>query len=244
MPSQRIGVLVTRPAHQAEAQAGALTRRGYTPILAPCLKIKIERGPSLDDDGVAAYAVTSANGVAALAQRMKGRDKTLYVVGAATEAAARTAGFTAIERGTGDGPALATLIAERFDRASGALLYACGEDTAFDLQKALQKHTILVLQVALYAMPLVASLPVSALKAMDAGEAKAVLLMSARTATAFGDLAAGAGRHAALRALTAICLSEQVAKAARDHDFARIAVAAEPNEASLLAALETALPVR
>lgn len=237
-----LGILVTRPAHQAEAQAAELARRGYAPILAPCLKIRIERGPMLDDDGVAAYAATSVNGVAALAARMKGREKTLYVVGGASEAAARQAGFTSIERGAGDGAGLAKLIAKRFDPKTGALLYACGEDTAFDLRAALEKHTILVLQVALYEMPLVSGLPAAALKAIDAGEAKAVLLMSARTATAFGDLAAAAGRGAALRKLAAFCLSEKVAEAARGFDFARVVVAAEPDEASLLAALETDLP--
>lgn len=236
------GILVTRPAHQADAQAAELTRRGYTPILAPCLKLRIERGPKLDDDGIAAYAVTSANGLAALAQRLDGRDKPLYVVGPATEAAARTAGFTDIRAGDGDAPALAKLIVAEFDRSKGALLYACGEDTAFDLEKALGKHTVLVLQTAVYTMNLAAALPAAALAALDGGTASGVLLMSARTASAFGDLAEAAGRGSSLRRLTAICLSAQVAKAAGAYEFARIETAAAPTQDALLAALEATLP--
>lgn len=237
------GVIVTRPAHQSEAQAAALRARGYTPILAPCLRLEVLEGAALDVSGVAAFACTSANGIAALAARTAERDKPLFVVGAASAAAARAAGFAVVVQSEGDAPALAALIARRLDPALGDLLYASGADAAFDLAAALAPDRIAVRTMALYAMRRVSALPAAALAALDAKTAAAVLLMSARTAEAFGALVEAAGRAAALNRVTALCLSSAVARAAAGFGFAQTRAAKEPTQDALMALLEATVPV-
>ena len=235
-----IPVFITRPAHQAAGLAAEVARRGFTPILAPCLKIKIARGPKLDVAGIAGIAVTSANGVAALVTRTTRRDLPIYAVGAATGAAARAAGFENVEIASGDARALAGFIAARVKPGDGAILYPAGEDTAYDLLGALEPAGILVLQVPAYEMPVVASLSKAATAVLDSGVPAMALLLSVRTAAAFGDLAAAAGRP--LKAVTALCLSPGVADAASAFPFAAVMAARIPSQDALLDLLETQAP--
>jgi uroporphyrinogen-III synthase len=233
-------VFITRPAHQAAALAAEVARRGFTPILAPCLRLKMAHGPMLDMAGIAGIAVTSANAVAALVTRMTRRDLPVYAVGAATGAAARHAGFEKVEIAAGDAPALAAFIAARVTPGDGAILYPSGEETAYDLPGALDPAGIPVVQIAAYDMPVVASLPKAALDLLDRGAPALALLMSVRTATAFGGLATAAGRS--LKTVTALCLSSAVAEAANAWPFARTLSARAPNQAALLELLETQSP--
>lgn len=230
-------VFVTRPAHQAGALMAALQAKGYRAVLAPALELRFIEGADLALDGVAAIAVTSANGVAGLVRRTARRDAALFGVGAATAEAARAAGFTRVDAADGDGAALAEWIATRLPQGA-RVAYPCAAEPAFDLAAALAPAGIGVDQVAVYEMAQAASLPVQALALLDAGEATAALLMSARSAAAFGALIAAAGRGPMPAQVTAICLSDQVADAAAAAGFSAWHVAARPTTAALLAALE------
>ena len=229
-------VFVTRPAHQAAALAAEVERRGFTAILAPVLDFRITEGPALDVDGLAGIAVTSANGVEALATRTTRRDTRVFAVGAATAEAARAAGFTHVETAEGTARALATFIAARVKPGDGAILYPAGADTAFDLIGALEPARITVLQVRAYEMPVAPNLPKAARDVLDSGGPAIALLMSVRTANAFGDLAG------ALKNVTALCLSDAVAAAARGFGFAAVLAAREPNQTALLDLLEAQRP--
>ncbi|BCW87215.1 hypothetical protein sos41_03420 [Alphaproteobacteria bacterium SO-S41] len=235
-------VFVTRPAHQAAGLAAEVEKRGFLPVLAPALKIKIARGPKLDVDGLAGIAVTSANGVAALVTRTARRDLPVFAVGEATAAAARDAGFENVAAAGGSARTLPGFIAARVKPGDGAILYPAGEETAYDLLGALEPAGILVLQIPAYEMPVVSSLSKAAIDVLDSGVPALALLMSERTASAFGDLAAAAGRARALKTVTALCLSPAVAEAARAYDFAGVAAAREPNQAALLDLLEASRP--
>lgn len=76
-------VLVTRPEGQAAATMAALAARGFDCVAAPATVFENLPGPPLDL-GIAGIAVTSANGVAALAARTARRDLPLFAVGEAT----------------------------------------------------------------------------------------------------------------------------------------------------------------
>lgn len=228
-------VFVTRPAHQAAGLAAAVAVRGHRPILAPALRLSFIDGPALEEGD--AIAVTSANGVAGLARRMTARGAQVFAVGAATEAAARAAGFDKVESAAGDGASLARLIAARLPPGS-RVTYAAGAETAFDLGGVLRAQGFDVRQASVYAMVPETRLPGEALAALDDGAAKAALLLSARSAASFGALAQAAGRGGALGRVTALCLSEAVAAAATGAGFTRTRAADNPSQDALLDLLD------
>lgn len=94
-PFPPLGLLVTRPAEDAEATAKKLRTRGYEPVLSPLLTITVLADAPLPD--LADYRgiiVTSANGVRALAERTGRRGDLIMAVGDHTATRARALGFT------------------------------------------------------------------------------------------------------------------------------------------------------
>lgn len=154
-----IPVFVTRPAHQAAGLIEAVARRGFAPVGAPCLTLSLQTGPPLDLAGIGGFAVTSINGVTALAARTNERALPVYAVGEATAAEARRHGFQHLAVAAGDGAALADLIRETVPPRSKAILHAAGAETAFDLAASLEPHGIPVECRALYAMTPAGTLP-------------------------------------------------------------------------------------
>lgn len=221
-------VLVTRPAHQAGSLMTALTLRGYTPIAAPVLEfVPIEavyaEGP------YRAIVFTSANAVRAFAQADKRRGLPVYVVGEATAAAARAAQFERVIIGQTGAEDLSTAIMSDLP-AGSSVLYPSARDNAFDMSSALRDGAISVDRIVAYAMEPASALPEAARSAL--ANPAFVLLLSARSATAFGRLAGDLSR------ISAICLSKKVAEAAALFAFSDVQFAALPTEAALLDRLE------
>jgi uroporphyrinogen-III synthase len=232
-------VFITRPAHQAATLTQAVAMRGFTPVSAPCLELRIQQGSPLELDNLAAFAVTSANGVLALAARTGARDLPLFAVGTATASEARAQGFTRVEVAEGDGAALARMIGQRAPMRAKSILCVSGAESAFDLVRALNSYQVPAESRELYSMPVAAHLPQAAIAMLDRNEASFALLMSPRTATAFGDLVAAAGRTDTLGGVTALCMSPAIGKAAAAYAFRRIAISEHMTQDSLLDLLET-----
>ena len=115
-------VLITRPEREATALATALSQRGHVAVIAPLFRLDILHPP---DDFAAALAacqavlLTSANGARALAEASEQRSKPVFAVGDTTAATAEGLGFTAVTSASGDGAALAELVAQRLDPKAG-----------------------------------------------------------------------------------------------------------------------------
>lgn len=216
----------------------AVTARGFRAVGAPCLKLVIDTGPPLDLGDVGGFAVTSANGVLALAARTAERTLPVFAVGEATAAAAREKGFTHVETAAGEGAALAKLIGSRVKPLSQTILHVSGAESAFDLVRALGDIGVPAELRALYSMPVVRALPTAAYDVLDARRASFALLMSPRTAQTFGDLVEASGRASTLAEVTALCLSAAIGQAARAYPFRRVAVSQRMTQESLLDLLE------
>ena len=94
--ADRRSVLVTRPRADAERTAAGLAALGLDPIIAPMLEERFTGVALPDATGFAAIALTSANGVRALAAHPQGEEFSalrVYAVGEHTAAEARAAGF-------------------------------------------------------------------------------------------------------------------------------------------------------
>jgi uroporphyrinogen-III synthase len=180
----------------------------------------------------AAILITSANGVRALAaypRRGELLRLPVLAVGRSSADAARDAGFADVLSADGDANDLAQLAAQRFAGASLPLLYLAGEARSGELEvPGLTVRTVVVYRAAG-----ASRLLPEAQAALEQGRIDGVLHFSRRSVEAYLDC----GRAVVGPALKPVhyCLSERAAEPLRLAGAARIAVAARPDETSLLA---------
>ncbi|MCC7046976.1 MAG: uroporphyrinogen-III synthase [Alphaproteobacteria bacterium] len=238
-------ILVTRPAEEAERTAAALAARGYDPLVEPLLSIETlpEASQVLGDlAGVSALVFTSVNGVRAFASTCHRRDLPVYAVGPTTVAAAREAGFAAVETAGGDVEALTRLIVVERQPTQGLLLHAAGETVAGDLAGRLEAAGYHVRRVALYRARPAEALSTLARDTLAGGRLEGALFFSPRTARTFVTLIRTAGLEPHCREVVAACLSPAVADAIGGLPWRQVVVAATPTLDDAITALAAALP--
>lgn len=229
-------LLLTRPAEESERSRALFAAAGHSTLAEPLLRL--ETLPArLELAGVQALAVTSRQGLRALAALTPRRDLPLYAVGPASAELARAAGFRQVVAASGDAASLAALLARRLDPAAGPLLHAAGETLAADLGDLLAGSGLQVIRTTLYRACPAESLTRTAQKALLDGALDGVSFFSPRTAAVFAKLAVREGVAEACGGLVAACLSPAVAERAAVLAWREILVAAEPSLASLLEAL-------
>lgn len=208
------GILVTRPAEDAEVTAEKLRARGYRPIVSPLLTIVPLADAVLPD--LAAYrgiVVTSANGMRALAARTDRRGDLIMAVGDHTAAKARALGFTQVESANGDALTLVNHVRDQLEPAEGKLLHVRGETIAIDPAALLADAGFTVESCTLYRAEPSLRLNKSAVTALRNGKVAGVLLYSPRSAKAFETAVTASLSPAVTGGLTAYCLSPAVANA-------------------------------
>lgn len=232
-------LLVTRPEPEAVATAAALRALGHEALVEPLLEIAL-----LDPPGPlpapAALIVTSRNGIRALSHWPAAalwQEAPIFVTGTATAEAAASAGFTDVRPGTGDVAGLRERIAAEIAPGGGPLLYIAGRDRAGDLDGDLTVLGHDVRLVEAYSAEARPALDATVTAALRQGTIDGALFYSPRTASVFVDLVTAAGLADAASGLRLFALSEAVAAPLRRLRGGRIAVAARPEAASLLALL-------
>jgi len=227
MPARRKQVWITRAQPGAEVTAERVRALGHAAVVAPLLEVRNVPGVTVDLEGVAALAFTSANGVRAFIGVCGERGLRVFAVGAATAQAARQAGFGTVLSADGDVEALASGIAARKTELRGAVLHPGAAELAGDLTGALEAQGVKARRLVVYE-----TVPVQ----MEEGAAQtllasdAVLLHSPRAA----QVLAGLLKTYPNPRLSALGLSKNVLK-----PLARVKLAAKlcpafPLEAALL----------
>jgi uroporphyrinogen-III synthase len=233
-------VAVTRPQADGERTAAALRARGHTVLVAPLLQVE----PVAADfsGGWSGVIITSANAPGAIAGH-RARDKLiklpLFAVGERSADAARDAGFTNDTSAGGDVRDLVRLIAARRVDAAAPMLYLTGEDRAADLIAELVAHGIAA-QMAIVYRAVTVPFPPALMTALKAGSVDAVLHFSRRSAENYIAGADQAGIAEQAMAVRHLCLSAQIAEPLVQAGASHVAIAKRPDEAALIALLETA----
>jgi uroporphyrinogen-III synthase len=229
-------VLITRPADLAERTAARARALGHDVVLAPVMTIAPRAGPVPDLQDVQAILVTSRNAVPAAARLATALP--VYAVGDGTAAALTEAGLEVAGTGEGDGVSLARLLAARLRPTAGALLHPTGEVWARGLADALAAAGFAYRPWVVYAAAPTAVLPEAACAALAAGKIDAVTLHSPRSARLFAERLTEAGLNEASADATALCLSANVAAAARALRWRAVRIAARPDETGMGGLLE------
>ena len=236
--------LVTRPRAEARELAEALAARGIAAIVEPLLDIRYRSEPSPDLTGVQALLCTSANGVRAVARLSRERGVPLLAVGETTAARARAEGFTDVAGADGNVADLVRLAAERLRPEMGRLLHVAGSIVAGDLAGALRQRGFTVERAVLYEACPAPALSAASASALSAGTIDFALFFSPRTAAVFARLATQAGLLDAMPFLTAVSISGAADAALEPLGFRDRHVAARPDQAHVLAAIDGLLARR
>lgn len=219
-------IAITRALPDAERSAEAVRRRGGQPVIAPLLRIE-PRAFDADIRGVQALIFTSAAGARAFAAASRIRTVRVLTVGDATAEAAKALGFVDVRSAAGDASALIALAKSALAPGPEAALHISGLDVAADLVAPLEAAGFRAERRIAYEAVAVTQLPEAFGSALDI-----VLFYSARAARTFVALGAPSAS-----ALTAGCISANVAKAAKPERWQRVIVAAAPREDALMAAI-------
>jgi uroporphyrinogen-III synthase len=234
--SDEMKVLVTRPAEDGAETAARLREMGHDPLQAPLLTTHFLDMPALALNGVQAILATSANGVRAFARLSTRRDLPLFAVGPQTTEAATTAGFTDVRNAEGDAHALAEAAARWAAPDMGALLHVSGEQGTGRLHETLTARGFAVRKAVLYRVDAADDLAAEAVAELERKAVDAALFFSPRSARLFARLAEK--RNLSVHGVVAVCISAATAASLEGGlDFAAIRIAAQPNQAALLARL-------
>ena len=231
-------IAVTRPLDDSERTAAALRARGHEVLVAPLMQVE----PVAADIRAswAAVIITSANapgGIAAHPARDVLIKLPVFAVGRRSADAAREVGFTNVTSAGGDVDDLVRLIVARRADAKGPLLYLAGEDRAADLIGELTARGIAAEMKIVY-RAVTAPFPPILVAALQAGDIDAVLHFSKRSADNYLAGARQAGIVEQAVAVRQVCLSKQIADGLAGAGACNIAIAKQPDEAALIAALE------
>jgi len=233
-------LVLTRPQDDSERSALALRGRGHAVLVAPLMRIEPVAADLRPHWG--AIVITSANAAAAIAThplRAQFTSLPLYAVGKRSADAARAAGFTDVTLAGGDLRDLILLIVEHRPDKNAPLLYLAGEDRAGDLIGDLAVHGIAA-ELAVVYRAVTAPFPPELIAALRASQVDGVLHFSNRSADNYVDGAKKAGIVAQARNVRHFCLSPQIAEPLVAAGAATIAVAKTPDEAALIALVDTA----
>ena len=223
------GVLITRPEAEARATAAQLESMGFTPVIAPLLRVRPL--PFRPSPRIEAVLVTSGNAIPAVSAL----DLPLLAVGDATARRARAAGATDVASAGGDAADLLAL-ARRRCRPGACLLLASGQGQGHALAHGLRQAGFRVHRRAVYAAAPVRRLPDAARQALGDAALKAALFLSAETARAFVHVLPPA-LCPALVAVDALAISERAACALAPLPWRRVRVSVAPTLEQVLALL-------
>jgi len=228
-------LLLTRPEPDATRTAEILRARRHEVLVAPLLAtLALAAEFAGPYDGV---LMTSANAARTLAVHPRRSELTglpCFTVGQRTAAAAQTAGFTRTVSAEGALADLVDLVAGKVGR-SARLVYLAGEDRAGDLAGELAGRGITVETAVIYRALAAEKLPPHLTQALRETTLDGALHYSRRSAATLLALAGQSGSVSAVANLAHYCLSAEMAAPLREAGAGRVAVAARPDEASLLA---------
>lgn len=227
-------VLVTRPLLDAERLAARLEAAGHEAIVSPLLDVEPlawEMPPAGSFDSVLFTSRQAPPVVAEQAARLA--PAPVFPIGPGTHAACLEAGLANVQPHT-DGD-LDRILDSVIASGVRSVLWLSGEQISRDPTPVLAEHGISITRRIVYRAALAGRFSAEAVEALAQNRVEWALLLSPRTAERFLALYEQIeGANPA--ALKLGCISQQVADRVARLQWREIAVADQPNEASLLAA--------
>jgi uroporphyrinogen-III synthase len=236
MGASLMRMLVTRPEPDGQATVQRLAALAIEAVAAPLMSRRTLPASLPQANGFAALALTSTNGLRALADRgviAQFIHLPVFAVGGRTALEARGMGFGEAVDAGGTLDELANRLA--FARLQGPVFYPAGKHLTGDLAKALAPSGVMVVTARVYDMVPVEALPDVVLSGLESGDIGAVLLYSRRTAELLVKALAGRLDRTQRSRIAMLCLSEAVAEPLMAAHFNRISLAYYPSDEAMMA---------
>lgn len=242
--------LIIRPQPDADRDVLWLQRYGVPALASPVMRSTALVHDLPDPAGYDGVIFTSRHAVDAIRQSSKAAAwmmKPAFVVGTATAAAARDAGFSRLITGNGGGAGLIAPIRQAgalfsassgvatgtsFGVATGRLVWPSAVDISFDMAAALPDFD--VERVPVYQMVAAAGFTPAITNALDGQKIAAVIAMSPRSIQLFRAAITAAGQHTALASISLIAGSNAIASAAGS-GWKKVYTARHPRRSRLMA---------
>lgn len=228
--------LVTRPEPDAQATVQRLGALGIEALAAPLMARWTLQTSLPAADGFAALALTSTNGLRALADRgaiERFIGLPVFAVGERTAMEARGMGFGQVTAAEGTLADLTNVMA--LARLQGPVFYPAGKHLSGDLAKALAPFGVMVVTARVYDMVPVEGLPDMVVSGLENGDIGAVLLYSKRTSELLVKALDGRLDRNQRSRIAMLCMSEAVAAPIMAAHFNRVSLADYPSEEAMMA---------
>ena len=245
--------LIIRPQPDADRDVALLMRYGVPALASPSMKRMHQTYELPESVNFSGIILTSRNAVEAITKFDKVNADTgrwaklpVFVVGSATAAAARDAGFSNIIRGTGGGAGLLAPISCYFTEKIGKqkngkssntnlpLFWPSAVEISFDMVAALSTHGVAVQRLPVYQMIANAGLDSTITDKITEGAIAAVVAMSPRSVQIFRKNLDAAGKASSLAGMVLIAGSSAIAAAAGG-GWQTVYTARQPRRSRLLA---------
>ena len=240
--------LIIRPQPDADRDVGWLNRYGVPALASPVMIGAPVSSPSLAHDlgnpanftGVIFTSRHAVDAVTKAADAAAWIPKPAFVVGSATAAAAKQAGFKNIIIGSGGGAGLVEPIQQALADINRAkpqkanLLWPSALEISFDMAAAMRRHDIAVQHLPAYQMTANANLAPSVCTALAKNCITAVIAMSPRSVQILLENMDAAGLRSAQNKVDLIAGSDAIAAAAGD-GWNHVYEARHPRRSRLLA---------
>ena len=237
-------ILIIRPQPYANRDVALLKRYGVPALASPSMKGMQLHCKLPNYKGFSGIIMTSRNAVEAFVTSghiAAWAKMPVFVVGAASAAAARDAGFLDIIIGTGGGAGLMSSIRRHISNRIGMqgidnlpLFWPSAEEISFDMVAALAAHEIAVQRLRVYQMVANDELDSVTREKIDKEEVAAVVAMSSRSILIFQKNLNAAGKGSSRGDMTLIAGSAAIAAAA-GNGWQMVYVARQPRRSRLLA---------
>ena len=225
--------LIIRPQPDADRDVALLKRYGVPALASPSMKSMHQSHELPESVNFSGIILTSRNAVEAITKFDKGNADAdrwaqlpVFVVGSATAAAARDAGFSNIIRGTGGGVGLLAPIrcyfAEKIGKQEDVntsntnlpLFWPSAVEISFDMVAALAAHGVVVKRLPVYQMIANVGLHSTITDKIAEGAIVAVVAMSPRSVQIFRKNLDAAGKASSLAGMVLIAGSSAIVTAA------------------------------
>ena len=240
--------LIIRPQPDADRDVGWLNRYGVPALASPVMiaepvlsaSFPHDLGNPADFTGIIFTSRHAVNAVAKATDATTWIPKPAFVVGSATAAAAKQAGFNNIIIGSGGGAGLVEPIrqavadTDRVNPQKAKLLWPSAREISFDMAAALHRHDIAVQRLPAYQMMVNANLVPPVRAALAKNCISAVIAMSPRSIQILQENMDAAGLGSARNKIDLIAGSDAIAAAAGD-GWSHIYAARHPRRSRLLA---------
>lgn len=226
-------ILLTRPLEQSEQLAVLLREKGIEVEISPVLTLHKYQDNRPLRDFFQAVIITSANSLRFANSSLFTKNQLIMTVGNKTAKYAKSIGFNNIISADGNLEKLSELIIKKLSPQNGPLLYVRGQHVVGPLKKQLTNKGYDVSEYISYEARPAETVHEKVIKMLINGDIDFIPFYSPRSALIFKKLIKSQALEYAMKTITALAISENVANAIEELPWKATKISDRPTQSAL-----------